>query len=214
MLLTERDNEILTAVTCKGRPLGAEQMADAWWGRGRSARIEANRRAKRLVAAGLLKKLTVLCRPLPPLDAPLVVCDSPGASVNLAKAAYQLERRWSKPPRSTAVYLATAKAAALTGGRARGLKHPLQASHDLAVMQVYLNARANYPALAEAWVGEDCVPWPRGRGLRRADAIIRGPHGGIALAVEIGGSGSAYGRKRLEAMHEHFASCGLPYVLW
>ncbi len=214
MVLTERDTEILTALTWKARPLSAEQRATAWWGSGRSARIEASRRAKRLVEAGLLRKCSVLSRPLPRLDAPLVVCDSPGARVNLARAAHRLERRWSEPPRSTVVYLATAKAAALTGGRARGLTHQLQASHDLAVMQVYINAKRHHPELAEAWVGEDCVSWPRGRNVRRADALVRRPDGEIALAIEIGGSGSAYGRERLEAMHEHFASCGLPYVLW
>ena len=214
MQLTDRDHDILTTLTWKARLLDNEQLATTWWHAGRSGRIEASRRAGRLVASGLLKKLIVLSRPLPRLDAPIIVYYPGGEEANLARAAHLLHRRWSQPPRSTTVYLATPRAAALTGGRASGLKHPLQASHDLAVTQVYLNTRKRDPDLAIAWLGEDCVPWAPGRRVRRADAVIPGAAGGIALAIEIGGSGSAYGRKRLEALHRHFAKSGIPYVLW
>ena len=138
MLLTPRDSEILSTLTWKARLLNIEQLATTWWNAGRSGRIEARRRADRLIAAGLLRKLVVLSRPLPPLEKPVIVCEMFGPTVNFRRVAQLLQKRWSAPPCSTSVYIATAKAAAFTGGKAPGLKHPLQASHDLAVMQVYL----------------------------------------------------------------------------
>lgn len=214
MQLTRRDLDILSTLTWKARLLSREQLATTWWNTGRSGRIEAHRRANRMIASGLLRRLVVLSRPLPSLEAPLIVSESLGATVNFQRVAQRLQKRWSAPPCSTTVYIATAKAAVMTGGRAPGLKHPLQASHDLAVMQVYLQTRTEQSSIADAWLGEDNVPWAPGRRVRRADAVIRDPSGEIALAIEIGGSGSAYGRERLEAMHQHFASSGIPYILW
>lgn len=213
MQLTRRDEELLTALTWKGRLIDADQIASTWWRAGTAGRSEAKRRAKRLVAFGLLRKLVVLSRPLPSLDRPVVV-GTPGSRPALHRAANLFRTRWSKAPRSTTVYLATSKAAALTGGKAPGLKHPLQAGHDRAVMQVYLNAKERQPALAQAWVGEDNVVWPRGLRARRADALVFDASGRVAFAIEIGGSGAAYGKERLEAMHEHFSSQGLSYLLW
>lgn len=213
MILTRRDEEILMTLTWKGRALDSGQLASCWWGPDRSGRIEAKRRARRLADAGLLCEVAVLCRPLPPLDRPVIV-GMPGSQPDVGRAANVFQRRWSEPPRMSTAYLATPTAAALTGGRAPGLKHPLQASHDLAVMQVYLNLRCSNPALAEAWVGEDCVPWPRGRRVRRADAIVREATGDVALAIEIGGAGSAYGPDRLRDLHAHFAAHGIPYFVW
>jgi hypothetical protein len=213
MLLTERDEELLTALTWKGRLIDADQLASAWWCASPSGQRESKRRAKKLVAGGLLRELVVLSRPLPSLTQPVII-GTPESRPALNRAANHFQTRWSKAPRSTRVYLATQKAAALTGGKAPGLKHPLQASHDRAVMQVYLNAKKEQPALAEAWVGEDSVIWPRGLRVRRADALIFEASGQVAFAIEIGGSGAAYGRERLEAMHEHFSSQGLSYLLW
>lgn len=214
MLLTPRDFEILSTLTWKARLLNTEQLATTWWNAGRSGRIEARRRADRLIAAGLLRRLVVLTRPLPPLERPIIISEMLGRTANFRRVAQLLQKRWSAAPCSTSVYIATAKAAAMTGGKAPGLKHPLQASHDLAVMQVYLQTRKEHPSLADDWLGEDSVPWAPGRRVRRADAVIRGSTEAVDLAIEIGGSGSAYGHERLEAMHEHFTSCGIPYVLW
>ena len=213
MILTRRDEDIVMTLTWKGRCVDSEQLAASWWTPTRGGRAEAGRRARRLVEAGLLREFTVLRRPLPPLDAPVIV-GVPESLPDVDRAAHIFQRRWSKPPRMTAVYLATPKAAALTGGSAPGLKHPLQASHDLAVVQVYLNLKRRHPAVAESWIGEDCAPWPRGLRVRRADAIIRQTTGEVASAIEIGGSGSAYGPDRLRALHEHFAAQGIPYFVW
>lgn len=213
MILTRRDEDIVMTLTWKGRCVDSEQLAASWWGPHRSGRVEAKRRARQLVDAGFLREVAVLCRPLPPLDAP-VIHGVPGSEPDVDRAANIFQRRWSRPPRMTTVYLATAKAAAFTGGRAPGLKHPLQASHDLAVTQVHLNIKRKHPTLAAAWVGEDSVPWPKGLRVRRADAIVREATGDVAFAIEIGGSGSAYGPGRLRALHEHFAAHGIPYFVW
>jgi hypothetical protein len=215
VLLTPRDEDILLTLTEKGRLLDKELLALIWWSVSRSGRIEARRRAEKLVAVGLLRRLIVLTRPLPPLDAPVLAWDpSCPSRPDFARAAGVFRSRWSKPPRSTAVYIATPKAAAMTGGVAPGLKHPLQASHDRAVMSVYQKLKREHPALAASWLGEDCIAWPRGLRVRRPDAVLRDESGRAAVAVEIGGSGAAYGRARLEEWHEHFASLGIPYLFW
>lgn len=214
MLLTSRDDDIVLTVTKKVRLLDDEQLASTWWSTTRSGRTEARRRANQLVAAGLLRRLVVLSRPLPPLNAPVITWDPQRPKPDFARAANVFQGRWSGAPRSTPVYLATAKAASITGGVARGLKHPLQAGHDRGLTSVYLRLKREHPALAEAWLGEDCVPWPRGLRVRRSDAVIRGASGETVIAVEMGGSGAAYGRSRLEAWHRHFSSIGLPYLFW
>ena len=156
----------------------------------------------------------MLARPLPSLDAPVITW-SPGQSKpDLAHASGVFLRCWSEAPRSTTVYLATSKAAAMTGGVAPGLKHPLAAGHDLGLMSVYLKLKREHPALAEAWVGEDGIEWPRGLRVRRSDAVLYDASGRAAAAVEMGGSGAAYGKDRLEEWHEHFSELGLPYFFW
>lgn len=214
MLLTLRDQDILSTVTEKVRLLDEEQLASTWWGLSRSGRIEAKRRAAKLIAAGLLRSLVVLSRPLPSLDAPVLAWSLGQPKPDIARAAGVFQLRWSSPPRSTSVYLATPKATSITGGVAPGLKHPLQVGHDCGLTSVYLRLKREQPALAKAWLGEDCISWPRGLRVRRSDAVIRGASGETVLAVEMGGSGAAYGRHRLEAWHEHFASRGLPYLMW
>jgi hypothetical protein len=81
-------------------------------------------------------------------------------------------------------------------------------------MQVYLNLRERDPELARAWVSEDCAPVPRGRNVRRPDAVICTSFGEIAMAIEIGGSGAAYGHERLDKMDTDYRDRGLPYLLW
>ena len=214
MVFTERDEDLVNTLTKKGRLLDEWQLASTWWSMSRSGRIEAKRRARQLIAAGLLYRLIVLSRPLPELTTPVITWEPDGPKPDLAQAATIFQRRWSGPPCSTVVYLATAKAAAITGGVAPGLKHPLQVGHDRGLMSVYLRIKREHPALAEAWVGEDSVSWPRGLRVRRSDAVIRGASGEIKLAIEMGGSGAAYGHRRLEAWHAQFLAQGLPYLFF
>ena len=49
MLRTDRDFDILLTLTSKGRLLDEEQLASAWWSDSRSGRIQARRRAQKLV---------------------------------------------------------------------------------------------------------------------------------------------------------------------
>lgn len=214
MLLTERDEDILMTLTWKGRALAADLLAETWWSITPSGRLEARRRARRLVECDLLRELTVIARPLPPLREPVIDWRPWEPRPNLARAARLLEVRLSEPPRPTLIYVATSKAAALTGGKAPGLKHPLQATHDLGLMATFHAYKQRSPDLARAWVSEDCLPKPTRRNVRRPDAVVLAPSGEVALAIEFGGAGGAYGRERLEATHEHFERLNLAYLLW
>lgn len=215
MHLTPRDEDILVTLTAKGRVVDAGLLARTWWSFTPSGRNEARRRTRRMVRAGLLRELIVIARPLPPLREPVYGWEPGAPRPNLARATRLLQERLSAPPRPTFVYLATAKAAALTGGKAPGLKHPLQCTHDLGVMKTFLEGyREKSPELARAWVSEDCLPKPTRRHVRRPDAVILAPSGEVALAIEFGGAGGAYGRERLEATHAHFERLSIPYLLW
>lgn len=214
MLLTERDEDILVTLTSKGRIIALDLLAETWWSITRSGHLEARRRARRLVECGLLRELTVIARPLPPLREPVFAWQPRDPRPNLTRAERLLQERLSEPPRPTHVYVATSKAAALTGGKAPGLKHPLQATHDLGLMACFLAYKQRSPELARAWVSEDCLPKPTKRNVRRPDAVILAPSGEVALAIEFGGAGGAYGRERLEATHEHFERLNLAYLLW
>lgn len=72
MLLTARDEEMLVCLTWKGRALAADLLAGTWWDVTRSGRLEARRRARNLIEAGLLRELTAIVRPLPPLCEPVI----------------------------------------------------------------------------------------------------------------------------------------------
>jgi hypothetical protein len=159
--------------------------------------------------------LTVIARPLPPLREPVYDWVPGEPRPNLPRAERILRERLSEPPCPTRIYVATAKAAALTGGKAPGLKHPLQVTHDLGLMKTFLEVyREKSPQLARAWVSEDCLPKPTRRNVRRPDAVFLAPSGEVALAIEFGGAGGAYARERLEATHQHFERLNLPYLLW
>lgn len=215
MLLTERDEDILVCLTWKGRALAADLLAGSWWDATRSGRLEARRRARRLIEAGLLRELTAIARPLPPLREPVIAWQPWEPRPNLGRAARLLQERLSEPPRPTLVYVATPKAAALTGGEAPGIKHPLQLTHDCALMRTYIDHyREKLPDLARGWVFEDCLPKPTRRRVRRPDAMILAPSGEVVLAIEMGGGGGSYGRERLESTHSYFENIALPYLLW
>ena len=81
-------------------------------------------------------------------------------------------------------------------------------------MNVFNIYRRHSPVMADAWVSEDCLPKSTQRHVRRPDAVLLAPSGEVALAIEFGGAGGAYGRLRLEATHAHFERLNLPYLLW
>jgi hypothetical protein len=172
------------------------------------------RRARRLARIGFLESVTVLARPLPALDAPIISYPE-DPDPHFGKASYRLKERCSGAPRPRRAYVATERAAGLVGGRGGPLKHPLQAGHDLGLSQVYVNYTNADPGAAASWVGEDAFPpslspRSRRRGLKVPDAVTFGA-GGRMRFEEFGGF---YDADRLRQLGRWCVASGISYRLW
>lgn len=225
VILVDRDQEILRTLALKVRLLSLAQLAAAWWSDSSSATTSARRRMNQLTRLGLITALKVLARPVPHITAPLVRWRPAEPAPDFGALAWTLQSRWTEQPRDTTVYVATAKAAHYFGGYAQGvLKHAYQATHDLGVAAVYLHFRAEAPASAAEWVGEDVIrrtrrapsPASPGRGRRRPtdklpDAVLGQSPTRPRLVIEFGG---AYPATRVKHFHDDCQSRGLPYEIW
>lgn len=208
LTLTERDQTLLKALVLRVRLFSQRQIMDHWFGDVANTR----RRLNRLAQHDWLQRDTVLARPTPALQTPLVSWKPGQAVPNAAHVAWQCQNRWRKRPvRQCVVWIATEKASRTFGGTGRGsLKHRTQATHDLGVAAVWLRFRGLSPPLAEKWQGEDLLAWTR-RGEKLPDAFLVNSNGGIDWVIEFGGD---YDASRVTAFHQDCASRNLPYQLW
>lgn len=209
MVLKPRDRDLLLALVQKVRLFSQKQIAEHWW-TGEIA--NARRRMKVLSRVGLVQRITVPARTLPPIEAPLVTWQYDHAAPDFGQVAYQLQSRWKRRAvRPTTAYIATERAAQLYGGRTRGeLKHPMQATHDLGVAAVWLCLHHQAPAWADAWRGEDQLAHTR-RGEKLPDAFIVNGAGETVWVIEFGG---AYDAARVEEFHLDCAAREIPYQIW
>lgn len=209
MPITNRDRELSSALVQKVRLFSQRQIADHWWD---GDIANTRRRLKILGRAGLVQRMSVPARTLPPIEAPLAVWQPGSPSPDFAKLGHRLQTRWQRRVvRSVTAYVATEKAAQLYGGKARGeLKHPLQATHDLGVAAVWLALHACAPEWAQAWRSEDLLAHTR-RGEKLPDAFIVNNADETVWVVEFGGS---YDAARVQEFHEDCASRELPYQIW
>jgi hypothetical protein len=209
MPLTLRDHELNIALSQKVRLLGLQQIATNWWN-GETA--NARRRLKQLVSAGLLHRVEVAARTLPSLSQPVVIWRPGMEPPDYDAVSYKLQRRWqSLPVRPCTAFVASDHAARLYGGKNRGdLKHPLQATHDLGVAQVFLQLRATARPWAEAWRGEDLLADTR-RGEKCPDAFIVNDQGQIVCVIEFGGQ---YNAERICDFHDDCSRRALIYQIW
>jgi hypothetical protein len=210
--LQVRDEEILQTLAVKVRIMSLAQIASNWWSGRESAVRTARRRLAALVQAGLLVRVFVQARPLPPITGPVLSWQPGLPEPDFGPVAWKLEKRWTAGPRETAAYLATRKCANLFGGKARGiLKYPHQATHDLGVAAIYLYLLRQRPEAAKAWIGEDMLA-PERSGEKLPDAVLASDPGQRPwLVLEFGG---AYDINRLRTFHQDCAERKLPYELY
>lgn len=211
-MLADRDLEILCALSVHVRLFSLQQISEHWWPSSPSALPNARRRLAGLVDSGHLERIRFPVRPLPPLDAPLITWSPSLPSPDYEAVSWKLKSRWTEAPKATTTYIATARAANLFGGHARGrLKRSAQASHDLGVSAVYLRFRNERPAEAALWIGEDLLAHHR-RHEKIPDAVIStAPENKPQLVIEFGG---AYEPARVRAFHLDCKKKRLPYELW
>ena len=200
---------MLQALTQKVRLFSLRQIATHWW---RGELANARRRLRQLTAAGLIARLTVAARPLPPIVRPLVVWKPDQVQPAFGELAQRLAGRWRRQPaRATSVYVATARAAQHFGGHSRGsLQQPTQAGHDLGVAAIWLRILKEAPDWADNWQSEDQLPHACS-GEKVPDALLVGDNAQVLWVVEFGGS---YDSRRLREFHQHWAGQNLPYQIW
>jgi hypothetical protein len=216
LTLTDRDRAVLACATGPTRLFSLEQAAATWWSGFASGIVAARARLARLETAGLLVKRVFPTHPLLALDAPLVVWRPGDDLPDFGSISYRLQKRWNLGTVPTTTYIATTLATKLMGGLRRGdkadgrLRHPLQATHDLHVAELYLRFLRSEPALAECWVSEEVLQ-KRNPGKKASDGALLDRAGEIRLAIEFGGS---YRSRRVKSFHRECARKNLPYELW
>jgi len=211
MSLTGREREIVAALASKIKMLSFEQIVREWWPPSPAAERNARRRLTELIDLGLLVRERVRARPLLSLETAIFRWRPGDAAPEFAPLSWQLQKRWTEPPREVTAYIATARAAAIFGGRADGrVKNPAQATHDIHLSALYLKLKRTAPTLAAGWIGEDILA-PTREHQKLPDAILHDREGQPRLVVEFGG---AYPTERVQAFHEDCAARGLPYEIW
>ena len=208
MQLTERDEQVLQALAMRVRLFSVRQLAGTMWNNASTAR----RRLARLGKVGLVSSVRVTARTLPGTMEPVVTWRPSQPPPRYGAVAWSLQNRWTIPPRTTTLYLATRRTGNLFGTRRTGaIPQPLQVDHDLGVSAVYLRYWQHEPELAARWLGED-AGHKHSTGEKNPDAfILREDRSTVARVIEFGG---AYPAERVQAFHEHCEREGLAYELW
>jgi hypothetical protein len=206
--MTNRDREILQALTLFVRLFSQAQIADCWF---EGDKANARRRLRQLTGRDLVNRVTVRARTLPPLERPVITWRPGDADPNFSQAAYALRHRWTgRCVRSVTAYIATEKAGQLFGTHESGeLKKPAQAGHDLGVAQIWLQLAASAPPWANAWRGEDVMAHTR-LGEKLPDGFIV-KNDEVVCVMEFGGS---YDEQRVRAFHDDCRHREMPYQIW
>lgn len=214
MELTDRDREILIALTHKVRLLSLEQIARTWWSDSPSGLATARKRLAQLSNPAshpyVMQRMKLNAHPELMLSGPLFTWRPGDPTPPFGALSYRLKKRWKQAIKPTTVYIATERAARHFGGYGGKLRRPLQATHDLHVSQIYLQMLKTDPALAKLWVSEERFAEERRR-EKLPDAVIRDALGNIILVIEFGG---AYDAKHVERVHDDCVTRSLPYELW
>ena len=206
--LTERDEEMIVALTHCVRVLSMDDLVHTFFGRGRAVEAFGEARVRELAGAELLVIESLLARPT--LDVATPVIDwVPGTKGEPAfgKASYWLKGRWKEVPRPTEIVSATKEASRMTGGANRGYRPRVsEVTHDVHVGRIYCDCRKRVEREGLEWVGEQQLRRERaGRFFRGRipDAVIR-EAGEIEpqTVIDFGGS---YTAAKLKDLHEAFS---------
>ena len=207
--MTDRDQEILQALSICVRLFSQTQIADHWFD---GDKANTRRRLRQLKEQNLIIGIMVRARTLPDLIKPVITWRPGDGTPDFGKASYTLRGRWTgRSVRTVSTYIAAQRATHMYGGRGCGeLKKPGQAGHDLGVSQVWLQMANSSPEWAEAWRGEDVMAHTR-RGEKLPDGFVVNSNSEVVCVMEFGGS---YDHQRVKAFHEDCCVRDLPYQMW
>lgn len=208
MHLTSRDLLIQATLVVKVRVMSAHQITTTFFGGNFAG---ANRRLRKLVAAGILVRHRLIARTVAISD-PLCSWHPGEPAPHFESVARIINRRWVRQAtRPTTVFMAAERFSGQVGRRAQGrLAHPLQVSHDLGLASVYLHLLTTSPTRALRWWGEDNLL----RSQRRKptpDALIMSADATPEQAIEFGG---LYDAKRYQRFHTYCFNRELPYEIY
>lgn len=208
LLLTPRDWDLISTLTCRVRILTALQVANLWAVSRRNRRV-LRRRMKRLADAGLLELYTINAHVLSPAR-PLFAWRPESPEPDARLVSRKARARWSSAAVPTLVCVAAPLVANLLGSTSCGLPKPEHRDHDLLLAAVYVHYRTQHPKTAALWTGEHILP-KAGYRTKDPDAFLRNAQGQVIRIIESAGS---YSPKQVESFHEHCAEQELPYELW
>lgn len=210
MTLTERDRDLLAALTQRVRVLTLPQVGRTWFGGTADPALQAGRRLRRLAAAGWVTLLTMKARPELELVGPLVDWRRGTPAPDFHRLARLLAIRWTEPIRPTALVLATATAGTRLGGAGGRRPRLSEVSHDITLAAVYLRWRDRAAATRGDWLSEArLTQLGFGAGTRLPDALVCCAE--RRIAIEVGGE---YPPAKLRAFHDFCDGSGLDYELW
>jgi hypothetical protein len=208
--LTERDYELLRALTHRVRVFSIAQVARTWWGGSPSSFQTARRRTLQLQEAGFLHAYSALSHPELDIREPALAWSPDSPDPEMGSVAYQLQERWKKPPVMNQFVIATASAGRFLGGHGGRIPREKEQSHDLHLAAVFLHYKANNPEEAIYWRSEALLLQDREDPREKLpDAILELDSG--PRIIEFGGS---YSRAKLERFHDYWAQRSTPYEIW
>ena len=209
LTLTERDLDLLDALTLRVRLLTLRQVTELWWPTGENQRC-ARRRLECLEVAQLIEIHRVNAHPLLPVTSPLFAWAPGDAEPDCEQLAARCSQRWSQPAVPMTVCVAAPLAANLMGSTACGLPHRDHWNHDLRLASVYTAYRLQRPKLATMWIGEHGLP-KAGHRIKDPDAFLRHKNGQNVRVIE---SAGRYSESQVQSFHDHCEAHDLPYELW
>lgn len=208
---TQRNTEILFALTHKVRVFTLSQIARTWWTDTKSGTATARRALSELVIAGYLEKGRFTTHPELELKEPVLSWRAGNPTPDFGKIAYALQSRWQKPLCLTTLYAAGKIAISHFGGAGGLFKKQYQATHDLHVSSIYLRLHSLDSEGARLWISEELLEKPERHGDKLPDAVLRDSHKNIRMIIEFGGS---YPSHRIKSFHNFCFENGFPYELW
>lgn len=209
MMMTERDVNLLEALTIRVPLLTTVQIAERWWPCVRSLRVARGRLAE-LRKAGWVKRAIVNVQPVTCASSPLVAWKPGTDAPDTIATAQRASSRWASPSQPTEVWFATEQAAYLIGSTARGLPPLEQRDHILRLAEVYFHYLQEQPELASLWTGRHALA-KAGCEQKDVDAQLRNDAGRVLRLIHVAGRWQS---RQVEDFHEYCAQWHLSYELW
>lgn len=215
---TQRDIDILEALTHKVRVLTTEHIVLGWWQGMEQARGEVERLMKRFDQLGLVERLQVFAHPYVDFLPPQYTWrpgDPDPSDEQIEALANFFQGRWNQPEIKFEVYVATRRTANIMGSYAKDPPEDAQWTHDLHVGMLYARMKRDIekgkfvlPGGTTQIVGEGALPklGKQINHMKDPDLFWVDERGQATWVHEFAGG---YDRKHLHELHTHF--CGGAY---